>query len=151
MLLSLIYCRLFTTCMWDVCRGLQYDGHIMNDTGVRCARKAAPSMHDDSEIIPLTMYLFKSSCLLSIDLGLFFLHISNSLLRNKVHAFRGPSSLNASTGKQQTVTFSTGISTPRSNWGAIVTIMVTKHFYKFMSVLMYDILISCCIKFMYKK
>lgn len=138
-LLSLIY-DMYVGCM------LQYDGNIMNDTGVRCSRKAAPSMHDDSEIIPLTMYLFKCFCLHSIDLVLFFLHISNSLLQNKVHAFWGPCSLNASTGKQQTVTFSI----PSSSWGAIVTIIVTKHFYEFMSVLMYEILTSCCIKNMYK-
>lgn len=30
----------------SLCRGPQYDGNIMNDTGVRCTRKAAPSMHD---------------------------------------------------------------------------------------------------------
>lgn len=118
----------------------------VNDTGVRCARKAPPSLHDDSESTPLTMYLFYCSCLLTINLGLFFLHISNSLLRIKVHAFRGPCSLSASTGKQRTKNFSTGISTPSSSWGAILTIMVTKYFYKFMSVLMYEILISCYIK-----
>lgn len=30
----------------------------VNNTGVRCARKEAPPMHDDSESTPLTMYLF---------------------------------------------------------------------------------------------
>ena len=81
----------------------------MNDTRVRC--ECVVRQHCMCKIIKISGKSFHRINIFCISLcSLFF--TTNILLQCVVHAFRSPCNLNASIGKQPTVTFSTDIYTP---------------------------------------
>ena len=114
MLLSWIYYHLAT--VLDVVspgfsRRCRRYALCMNDTRVRCACEVR--QHCLCKIIRIPWTSFQRINIFCISLiVVFFILYYYILLQCVVHAFRSPCNVNASIGKQPTVTFSTGIYTP---------------------------------------